>query len=67
MLSLKRKEGEGLLLTTPDGQRIEIYFDRVRGGSLAAKTKAPRSILVERIDSHGNIQGRKSEQYSKSN
>ena len=67
MLILKRKGGEGLRLTTASGEKIEIYFDQIRGGSVKTQTKAPLNVDVERIDSKGNLQARKNERHIQSN
>ena len=67
MLVLKRKVGEGLRLTLGNGERIEIFFDQIRGGSVKTQTRAPLNVDVERIDSNGNLQGRKNERHIQSN
>ena len=63
MLVLKRKNGEGLRLTLPDGQRVEIFVDQIGGGSVKTHTVAPLSVKVSRIDKQGNLQVRKNERH----
>jgi sRNA-binding carbon storage regulator CsrA len=59
MLVLSRKNGEGVRLSLPSGDHIEIYIEQARPGLTLTMTKAPMTVSVERIDSNGNSQVKK--------
>jgi len=48
MLILKRKVGQRVLITTPDGLRIEISVDNIREKHVSLKFDAPRNVHILR-------------------
>mgnify|MGYP003629090714 CR=1 FL=1 len=67
MLIVKRKNGEGIRLTLPSGEHIEIFIDKMCAKSVSVQATAPISVSIERIDCNGNSQVRKNERYNQPN
>ena len=48
MLVLTRKLGEAVVMTDPDGRRIVIRVNRVRGDQVRIAIDAPRDVNIAR-------------------
>ena len=47
-LFLTRREGEGVVATLPNGDRIDITPVEIKGGTIRLRFEAPPSILLSR-------------------
>jgi carbon storage regulator CsrA len=48
MLVIRRRAGEGLVVTYPDGERLEVELLEIEGSQIKLGFKAPRAVRVLR-------------------
>jgi carbon storage regulator len=50
MLTLTRKPGEKIVITTEGGEKIELFVSEIRRNQVRIKIDAPRTVTVMRLE-----------------
>jgi carbon storage regulator CsrA len=52
MLKVKRKAGEVVVITTADGDEIQVTVDSIEGRAARLSIEAPQRVRIDRLEIH---------------